>query len=284
MLILENLQELQQTFEKAKTFAEQEPDFLIVITHLETHPSKFKSIAYEATAMVFALQDIGDNNNNNLPKWTLLLKKYGQNHAIQIHVGLGWALAQQHLDAIPFLNDLEPLLRWRVLDGYGYYDGFFRRRKVLQGILPDFLTTEEAKTVYYQGIGRSLWYTSKGNVEDISKKIMQLPAIQQIHLWRGVGIASCYASGIPPSFWQQFGEPISSFQAQLAAGAAMAVKSRLRAKSIDKKDPLNSCWHRKMTLDSIFKSIEKILFSEQFDDKMVYFEWIRSLDNFFVAK
>lgn len=266
---------LQAVFKQAKEYATTSEDVEAMAIYNNTLVAPFVSVAYEATAMVLAIAD--SNAGDNLRLWAKLLSQHKE-HATQIYIGLGWALAQERKRWNSYLEDLNPIYTWRVVDGYGYYDGFFRRRKVFQGSYPEGLT-EEALSVYMQGLGRSLWYTSKGEVTKLLSLLNKLPQVQLPNLWRGIGIASTYVGGEE----LKMGVPtlrnaIGSYQAAFVTGAAMAIESRKKAAIIDHYSQWASEEWCQMSVDELNKIlIEKIKGS-------TYFDRIRNTEAFFYSK
>ena len=116
-----------QKMETIQSVFREVQDFYSETTQLDNYEIEFRSIAYEAASMCVALNDF--KTYDELRDWFVFLKEKGTLHATQIHVGLGWALAQNEIDTSVILPALDSMMRYRVLDGYGYYEGFFRRRK-----------------------------------------------------------------------------------------------------------------------------------------------------------
>lgn len=227
--VVERMQRLQQVFKSAKAIAEATTDLAKLAEEIETLDDVFISVAYEAASMGVALRDL--SSGNDLVQWKKWLDNYGQAHATQVYIGLGWALGQQQLNPIDFITVETPILSWRIIDGCGYYDGFFRKRKVQQGIYPNTLTNNVLE-VYMQGVGRSLWYTTKGNFSKLEKWLSALPQEFLPSLWRGVGIASTYVGGGTTEYWQELYQKADVYQANLLAGVVMAVSSRVKAQTV----------------------------------------------------
>ena len=225
----ERMQRLQEVFKAAKAIAEATTDLAKLVEEIEALDEVFVSVAYEAASMGVALTDLA--NGNDLVQWKKWLE-YGQAHATQVYIGLGWALGQQQVNLLDFIKAETPILSWRILDGCGYYDGFFRKRKVQQGIYPNTLT-DNVLEVYMQGVGRSLWYTTKGKLPKLEKWLLALPKKFLPSLWRGIGIASTYVGGGTTEYWQELYQQADAYQANLLAGAVMAVSSRVQAQTAD---------------------------------------------------
>ena len=118
--ILQKMEIIQSIFrEVQESFSEK--------TKLNNYEIEFRGIAYEAASMNIAGIDV--KTYNELKDWYKFLDENGTLQATQIHVGLGWAIAQKEIITSTILPNLEPMMRYRVLDGYGYYEGIFRKRK-----------------------------------------------------------------------------------------------------------------------------------------------------------
>lgn len=273
------IETLQRLFKEAQALAEGEHRVSILVEQIETFPKDFISIGYEAVAMHLATRDLQEKND--LIAWTDFLNNHAQKHAVQVHIGLGWALAQQRLVVTDYLNILNPFLAWRILDGYGYYDGFFRRRKVMQGVFPEDIHGV-ALEVYSQGIGRSLWYLSKGNLEKLAELLAALPSAWGKDLWRGIGIASTYIGGGEKQHWQNLWQQAAGFQPQLAAGAALAVKSRVDAESQAFTIDNNSflwCGLNPIEITNLLQQKRNELNKIPSHDQ--YHAWVNAIDNAF---
>ncbi|MEO8583973.1 MAG: DUF1702 family protein [Flavitalea sp.] len=191
---------------------------------LENTENEFRSVAYEAAAMALAVKDI--SKGFALKEWREFMEGPGAKHTTQIHVGLGWALAQQRVEVLPIIKTLDPVMRFRVLDGYGYYDGIFRQRKTITNrIVPDEMDANLLPG-YDQGLGRSMWYTCKGECESVSGMIGTFPASRHKDLWRGTGIACVYVGGYDENILRKLFTLSSENHSQLSVGAALVSRSR----------------------------------------------------------
>ena len=147
-------------------------------------------------------------------------------HATQIHVGLGWALAQNEISPIEFLQQLDSMLRYRVLDGYGYYEGFFRRRKSILNQQQPQWNDSTATGAYDQGLGRSLWYIHTGEIDAAKHALEKFPVERHKDLWRGLGIAIAYVGGCSEETIFEILQNAGQHKTDLAEGASRALESR----------------------------------------------------------
>jgi hypothetical protein len=128
----------------------------------------------------------------------------------------------------------------RVLDGHGYYDGTFRQvRSVGSKERPDCIQQKDF-SAYDQGLGRSLWYSNKGDIQKIKNTIQSFPADRQKHLWRGIGIASVFVGKCDATSLQMLMESAGNYKIQLAIGASIVAKARTETKTFT-QDVENAC-------------------------------------------
>jgi hypothetical protein len=224
------IDKIREIFQHITAICTEQDDLKLLMTYLENTENEFRSVAYEALAMTLARKDI--SNGHALNNWRAFMEGPGKNHTAQIHVGLGWAIAQQRAEVLPIINTLAPIMRFRVLDGYGFYDGTFRQRKtIMTPIIPDEI---ESKFLpgYDQGLGRSLWYTCKGDGEKISGMIRAFSSSRHEDLWRGVGIACVYVGGFDENILKDLLTFSSDSQEQLPVSAALVSRTRNHANAL----------------------------------------------------
>ncbi len=219
------MERVMQTFQAARTLAEAHglsaelSDFLV---HSDAY---FRSVAYEGAAMGLALRDSA-NNDATFSEWSAFAANEGALHTVQVHIGLGWALAEKDapLKLPAGCTDTDA-----VLDGYGYYFGLLRRRPtVRQQTIPETISPV-LLPAFDRGLGRSLWYISKGDLELLLQMMAAFDPARQPNLWRGVGIASTYVGGCSHEQLAALWTAANHHQTQLADGAKRVAKSRIKA-------------------------------------------------------
>jgi hypothetical protein len=144
-----------------------------------------------------------------------------------LHVGAGWAYAR-----VPWLRwrietvlrKFDPVLRWLVLDGYGFHQGYFHFRTPLNSALKRL--SADARHVFYQGFGRSLWFVYGCDFHQIAITISGFPMIYQGDAWSGIGLACAYAGGATSRNMEDAISLAGCFTSALAQGAAFAAKAR----------------------------------------------------------
>ena len=273
-LLLKNIVLIQKIFKETKEFSEKENDLKIIINFLDKLPNRFQSIGYEAVAMVFALKDL--EAGDELKFWSYYLEHYAYNHSVQVHIGLGWALAQKRQSPIKYLDNLDPMLRWRVVDGCGYYDGFFRRRKTLKGDFVLNFTGNELQA-YTLGLGRSLWYITKGDVNSLTKIISTLPNIIHASLWIGIGIASTYTGGLGLKHFQALKITAGKYLLQFALGVSLCIWSRVKAKTI--KNTIETPFNLNQSNFEVYELLESKVPSNHDTLDEAFFVWLETIEN-----
>jgi hypothetical protein len=148
------------------------------------------------------------------------------------HVGAGWALAR-----LPWVRrnveracrDLDPLLRWLLLDGYGFHEGYFHwPRMVSRHEVPAGLHGY-ARRAFDQGLGRVLWFVGGADVERIPALVAGFPAERHGDLYAGLGLACAYAGGVEEAEVLRLWTAAGSNRPAFAQGVAFAAKARQRA-------------------------------------------------------
>jgi hypothetical protein len=183
--------------------------------------------AYEGAGMGLFLLDL-------LTPWKRdrlrgFLSGHGAPHAYMVHVGAGWAMARLRRRVDRALSGFDPLLRWLVVDGYGFHQGYFQwQRHVDRQRVPAHLSGY-ARRAFDQGLGRSLWFVEGADAARIAASIARFPRARQADLWSGVGLACAYAGGVTDVPIRCLRSMAGANQPQLAQGAAFAAKARERA-------------------------------------------------------
>lgn len=214
---------IMQVFRDAQNISAREKDLQKLAHELDALSDEYRSVAYEAAAMNAALRDF--EKGDELVQWRQFTSAIGQPHLAQVHAGLGWALAQSKADSKHVLESLHPIMRFRTADGCGYCDGLFRQRaSMIAKIFP--AEFEPVLQGYDQGIGRMVYYQSKGIPEKISVAIKSFPETRRADLWRGAGIACVYVGGFDEKFAEHFFSASGIYRQQLCIAAAMVAKAR----------------------------------------------------------
>jgi len=239
---------------------------------LEQVPLAYRGFAYEGAAMGLAMLD-------EVFRWRkdrarLFLEGPGAAHAYMVQVGIGLAWAQLRIKPSSRLPRWDKTLGWLAVDGYGFHAGFFNWPKTISGQeKPKHLGPEESR-VFDQGLGRSMWFVKGGNVEAIAKTINDFPAERRSDLWAGIGLASCYAGGVPKESLEFLARASGEHFPSLCQGAVFAAAARQRAK--------NPTEHNDLACQTYFQMSSKQAF-DLFETKKRegYEQWRKSIQDCF---
>ena len=194
---------------------------------LEQVQAEYRGFAYEGAAMALILLD-------GITPWKKRFSRFlagaGRLHIYMLHVGAGWACARlpwlrwriESLSAV-----FHPVLRALVIDGYGFHEGYFHWRSRLDRRTAAL--SAEGRHIFYQGLGRSLWFVKGADAFEIARSIASFPDQYHADAWSGVGLACAYAGGASATEMEDLDRYASGFEAALAQGAAFAAKTRLMA-------------------------------------------------------
>lgn len=195
--------------------------------HLNQAEAEFRGFAFEGAGMAIALLD-------GLAPWRegrlrAFLGDAGAAHTYMVHVGAGWAMARLRWRAGAIISQLDHLLRWLAIDGYGFHEGYFRwpyyeKHRALPGWLSSY-----GKRVFDQGLGRSLWFVTGANGVRVAALINAFPQARRADLWSGTGLACAYAGGAGETELKALRQSAEPYTPPLAQGAAFAAKARQRA-------------------------------------------------------
>lgn len=198
----------------------------VLVPRLEAFAPELHGFAYEGAGMAIGALDC-------LAPWkdrlTAFIAGPAGKHIYPTYVGVGMALARLHRRPEPYLTRLDPLLGWVILDGYGFHEGFFsRRRYVEQRAVPTHLTPY-GRRIFDQGLGRCIWFSSGGVVDLVTSLIAPFAQERQAEIWSGVGLACAYAGGATREEAERLLTIAAPYKAHMARGAAIAAQGRLLA-------------------------------------------------------
>ena len=163
-----------------------------LIEELNRYPYIYRSIAYESASYKIGTDSL--LNKNDLREWNEYCSKSEKCHRNHIFIGLGWSFAKTNLHPEKYLdNQLSSAL---IHDGMGYYYALFKgRNTVKKGLVPDDISDNYVSS-FLAGVGRRLWYVSKGNLDRLASFLAEFDSNHHQYLWFGIGIASTYVGGI----------------------------------------------------------------------------------------
>ncbi|TDQ00324.1 DUF1702 family protein [Labedaea rhizosphaerae] len=198
---------------------------------LERVPPRFRGFAYEGAAMGFAMVD-GFFGGHRLSQY---LDGRAQDHIYMAYVGIGWAMARLPRLRWPRL-DFDPLLRWLVLDGYGFHQAYFRTPRYIGERYrePRFPWPGDDPGGYAgraidQGIGRALWFVAGTDPAVVTTEIGRFPESRRADLFAGTGLAATYAGGAGEAELRELRRLAKPYRRELAQGSAFAAEAARRA-------------------------------------------------------
>ncbi|MHC0431255.1 DUF1702 family protein [Streptomyces sp. O3] len=199
---------------------------------LETLPTAYRGFAYEGAGMGAVMLDTLTGSQKRL---TGLLSGEGRHHEYMILVGVGWAMARLPRFLWPDVSAYDPLLRWLILDGYGFHQAYFRTDAYVRDPAREHPFTWDAGYDHYspravdQGIGRALWFVGGTDPDVVADLIAAYPDHRHPDLYAGAGLACTYAGAADESELRRFAEHAGAHFPQLAQGSAFACEARQMA-------------------------------------------------------
>ncbi|TDT30095.1 DUF1702 family protein [Naumannella halotolerans] len=199
----------------------------VLVPRLEEVNRDWRGYAYEGAAMGLTGLDCFLPTKS---RFLAYVEGPARHHAYMAHIGAGEALARLRRRPQNFIDKLpHPVLRWLVMDGFGFHEGFFRPdRHIIGQKIPDYLTAH-ARRVFDQGIGRAVWFLTGADVDDISSILNAFPAHRHSDLWLGVGVGCGYVGGISEQEIRRLQHHSGQYERQLGVGAAFVAKGRIQA-------------------------------------------------------
>jgi|GEM_PF-683581 len=198
--------------------------FEVLVPRLDAVDVELRGIAYEGAGMGLMLLDTLLPYRRRLPAF---LAGPGRPYRSLVAIGVGLVMPRVPVGHARFLARQDPMLRWLVMDGYGFYDGFFCWKRSVTGHRPPRRLHGYALRAYDQGLGRSFWFSTGGDVARIVATISGYPAHRQPDLWSGIGVACAYAAGVlDRDAIQRLLAAAGPLAADLAVGAAVAAGFR----------------------------------------------------------
>jgi enediyne biosynthesis protein E3 len=171
-----------------------DPRFETLVPKLDASPEKVRGVAYEGAAMGLTLLDFLLPYKRRLTRF--LETGAGQAYRPMVYIGAGLMLPRLPVDPLRVIARYDDAERWLILDGYGFYRGFFAASASLdRHSRPGRLIGEAARN-FDSGLGRSLFFTSGANADRIAATINGFPRARRSDLWGGVGLACGYTGGV----------------------------------------------------------------------------------------
>jgi hypothetical protein len=201
---------------------------------LERIPVRFRGFAYEGAAMGCAVRDgLPGRYRHRVGRF---LAGRADAHLYMAYVGVGWAMARLPRFRWHRLYAPDPVLRWLVLDGYGFHQAYFHTGKYVheQFREPGFPWPPEgprwyADRVIDQGIGRAMWFVGGADPRVVAARIDAFAPQRRADLYSGAGLAATYAGGADEAELVWFREHTRAYAPDVAQGSAFAAGARVRA-------------------------------------------------------
>lgn len=201
---------------------------------LEKLSTTYKGFAYEGAAMALAVRDgLPIGGRHHVAEF---LDGEAARHIYMVYVGVGWAMARVPPFRWKVLFAPDPLLRWLVLDGYGFHQAYFHTRRYVHEQFeqerfpwPPEGPTWHARQVIDQGVGRASWFVAGADPDVLARLFGAFPEHRRADLWSGAGLAATYAGGASREELEHLVELAGVYRPNLAQGAAFAAAARLRA-------------------------------------------------------
>jgi hypothetical protein len=204
-----------------------------IVPALDPLPPLWRGFAYEGAGMALGILDGLPGRGGRVAE---LLEGAGDRHVYMVYVGLGWAMARLPKFRWSVLHAPDPLLRWLVLDGYGFHQAYFHtQRYVVEQYQPVRFAwpsdgpSWHAAQVIDQGIGRASWFVGGTDPDRVAAIITSFPEHRQADLFAGAGLAATYAGGVERAELEHFAALAGPHLSRVAQGAAFAAEARLRA-------------------------------------------------------
>jgi hypothetical protein len=187
----------------------------------------FRGFGYEGAGVCLALFDMLTPWKRD--RWETFQQGPGNHQSFLLHVGYGLALAKVGRRAELALTRLaDPGERWLAIDGYGFFQGFFRWRRYAEAMAAPPLTGY-CRRAFDQGLGRCLWFGCGADVQRVARAVASFPSPRRADLWSGLGVACTYAGAVNAAEIKTLAELAGPYQASLRLGSVLAVKLRHRA-------------------------------------------------------
>ena len=199
---------------------------------LEAVTEQFRGFAYEGAAMAFAIRDVLPGRGGRVRTF---LEQHDE-HVYMAYVGVGWAMARLPRMLWSRLYAPDPLLRWLVLDGYGFHQAYFKTdRYVYRAQRESSVPWPGGPAAAYavratdQGIGRASWFVAGTDPRRLVELFARFDPSRHPDLFAGAGLAAAYAGGATADELHWLRDAAGPHREYVAQGAAFAVQARLRA-------------------------------------------------------
>lgn len=200
------------------------PDAATLIPMLNAAADEVRGVAYEGVGMGLSLLDRLLPYRKRLDGF---LDGPGREYKPLLYIGSGLALPRMPVNPLRVMARYDDDDRWLILDGYGFYYGFFAPERSLERQARPRRISGYAARMFDRGLGRSLWFTTAANPRRIADIIERFPSARRGDLWSGVGLACAYAAGVlDESAMRRLVAATGPDADQFAVGVAVAAEFR----------------------------------------------------------
>lgn len=169
------------------------PRLAALVPMLNATDDEVRGVAYEGVGMGLSLLDCLLPYRKRLAGF---LAGPGREYKPLLYIGSGLALPRMPVDPLRVMARYDDDDRWLILDGYGFYHGFFAPDRSLERQARPRHISGYAERMFDRGLGRSLWFTTAASPQRIAGIIERFPPARRGDLWSGVGLACAYAAGV----------------------------------------------------------------------------------------
>jgi hypothetical protein len=221
------LEEVGRTFIEGYRRALDEPNAQPLAERLAEIEPERRGWAFEGAAMGLTMLDLTTPWKHTRMKQ--FLQGPARAHVYMAHVGIGWALARLRRGVGKLPRYVDPLLRWLVVDGYGFHEGYFHPKQYIHGCKTSKKMDGYAERAFDHGLGRSIWFVGGADVDRVTTIIEEFSVARRRDLWAGVGLACAYAGGVGASSLEKLQVNAGKYMPHIRQGVAFAAKARERA-------------------------------------------------------
>jgi hypothetical protein len=200
---------------------------------LEDLAADFRGFAYEGATMGFAIMDGFGLARHTVPRF---LNGPAARHIYMANIGVGWAMARLPKWRWKTIIPEDPILRWLVLDGYGFHQAYFRTERYVRRQYRDDAfpwppqgPASYANRVIDQGIGRALWFVEGTDPQRVAATIATFALSRRSDLYSGAGLAATYAGGVDRAELDEFYRGAGNARPWISQACAFAAKARILA-------------------------------------------------------
>jgi enediyne biosynthesis protein E3 len=195
-----------------------------VLLQLGMIENEVRGLAYEGAAMALTLLDTLTPGSN--AKRLRGLMESSPRARYLTMLGAGMALGVFRYPFAKLVAQMDPLLGWVIVDGFGFYYGLLRTKPTIYGHFKPRACTGFSGRMYDAGVGRSLWFAECGEVKRVVETLQRFAPERHGDLWSGVGVACTYAGGVEREELQYLMERADKHLPALAQGCAFASYAR----------------------------------------------------------